>query len=199
MIICIFPFFFLCKVPPTRLDDEGIGVLVLSCFSNDARFMYDFFASLFHRQLRWGGTLFFHFLRTHSRCCCSCCVEKARLKLIWACCIALVWVRSIFVRCLFPDLFYWWLWYPFIYNNSPDSYLGILIYPITSPWIPRSISSHCSYFQVLWRRSIANSLRTRCVICVIETFMLGGWTCYMSLFNVGNLSSVLLHNAEFTD
>lgn len=27
-----------------------------------------------------------------------------------------VWVPSIFCRCLFPDLFCRWLWYPFIIN-----------------------------------------------------------------------------------
>jgi len=97
------------EVPPTRLDDEGI--LVLSCFSNDAQFMYDFFASLFHRQLRWGGTLSFHFLRNHSRCCCSCCVEKveAYLGLLYS--TGYGYEVYLFDRCLFPDLFYRWLWF----------------------------------------------------------------------------------------
>lgn len=110
--IRIFTFFFFYAFEQSSADTarrQRDGVLILSCFSSDARFTYDFFASI--GGFRRGGTLLSHFLRTtHFRCCCCCCcccVEKARLKLVWACRTALdVGTKYILSFSVFFQIYY---------------------------------------------------------------------------------------------
>lgn len=171
MHFSFFFFFYSFEQSSTDAADNerwSLGSLVLS-----KQFMYDFFASSFHRRLRRGGTLSFHFLRTiHFRCCCCCCccVEKVRLEAYLSLLYSTGCGYEIYFvdRCLFPDLFCRWLWYPFIINlpRCPGlSYHLALDTPLCIPSLflfPGIVATRYSKF-------IVNAV---CVIYVIESSVL---------------------------